>query len=125
VLPLPVLFRSPPPLLAFVNDPWPLLTVPSPEVVLVEVEEPAPLVLPSLIAPVDSPLFVVLELGAVLLPGVVDVLWANAEDDAARPNTNTLVANKRDISSPIMADSMTRPLLTKVGSGGRGTRPPG
>jgi hypothetical protein len=73
VLLVPDLFRSPPPLPEFVRDPWLLPTVPSPEVVLVEIEEPAPPVLPSLIAPVDSPLFVVLELAAVLFPGVVDV----------------------------------------------------
>jgi hypothetical protein len=71
-----------------------------PEVVLVVFEEPTLLVPPSLTAPVDSPLFVVLASGAVLLPGVVVVVWANAADDAARPNKNTLVANKRDISSP-------------------------
>lgn len=59
----PDLFRSPPLLPEFVRDPWLLPPVPSPEVVLVEVEEP---VLPTLMAPVDSPLFVAFELGAVL-----------------------------------------------------------
>ena len=80
-----------------VIEPWLVPVRPFPLVVLVVFEEPVLPDAPSLIAPVDSPLFVVLASGAVLLPGVVVVLWANAADDAARPNTNTLVANKRDI----------------------------
>ncbi len=79
-----------------VMEPWLVPVRPFPLVVLV-VFEVALLDPPSLIAPVDSPLFVVLESGAVLLPGVVVVVCAKAAVDAARPNTNTLVANKRGI----------------------------
>jgi hypothetical protein len=81
-------------------EPWLVPVRPLPLVVLVVLAVPALLDDPSLIAPVDSPLFVVLASGAVLLPGVVVVVCANAADVAARPSINTLVANKRDILFP-------------------------
>ena len=51
---------------------------------------------PSLIDPVDSPLFTAEASGAMLLPGVVE-LCANATPDAARLSKNVLVTIKRDI----------------------------
>ena len=96
-------------------EPWLVPVRPFPLVVLV-VFEAVPLAPPSLIAPVDSPLFVVLASGAVLLPGVVVVVCANAADDAARPITNTLVANKRDILFPDLFDGGTAATAHQNGS---------
>jgi hypothetical protein len=100
---------------ALVIEPWLVPVRPFPLVAAVVFAEPPLLDDPSLIAPVDSPLFVVLASGAVLLPGVVVVLCANAAEDAARPNTKTLVANKRDILTPELFGGDTAAAYPQIG----------